>query len=170
MLALGDYAPASIIDLHFPTHKADGTPIVLTGSPAISVYKGNSATQSTSGVTLDTNFDSVTGLNHVRIDTSSDGTFYAAGGDYSIVITAGTVDSISVVGAVVGRFTLARATLANVDGVLFNDYIMALMATTFNVATPTGSTVNFKKRDGTTTKVSITYGSADGERTASTIS
>lgn len=108
MIALGDYAPASIIDLHFPTHKADGTPIILAGSPAISVYKSNSATQSTAGVTLDANFDSVTGLNHVRIDTSADGTFYAAGGDYSVVLTAGTVDSVSVVGQVVGRFTLGR--------------------------------------------------------------
>lgn len=109
MIALGDYAASSVIDLHFQTHKADGTPATLSTAPAISVYKTNSQTQSTSGVTLDVDFDSVTGLNHVRIDTSSDGTFYAAGCDFSIVLTAGTVDSVAVAGAVVGRFTLAHA-------------------------------------------------------------
>jgi hypothetical protein len=47
-------------------------------------------------------------LNHFAIDTSADGTFYAAGSFFDVVITAGTVDSISSVGSVVGSFTLRK--------------------------------------------------------------
>lgn len=103
----GDFTPGKTIRVRFNTHKADGTPITLAGSPAISVYKG-STTESTSGVTLTVDYDSRTGLHDVVIDTSADGTFYAAGNDFDVVITVGTVDSISVVGTVVGSFSLSN--------------------------------------------------------------
>jgi hypothetical protein len=47
-------------------------------------------------------------LNHVAIDTSADGTFYAVGSFFDVVVTTGTVDSVSAVGVVVGRFTLRK--------------------------------------------------------------
>jgi hypothetical protein len=72
------------------------------------VYKDASTTQSTAGVTLTADFDAVTGLNHVAIDTSADGTFYAVGSFFDVVVTTGTVDSVSAVGVVVGRFTLRK--------------------------------------------------------------
>ena len=53
---------------------------------------------------LTVDFDSVTGLNHVRVTTTD--AFYANGSEFECVITAGTVDSVSVVGSCVGRFTL----------------------------------------------------------------
>ena len=62
-------------------------------------------------MTLTADFDGVTGLNHVTIDTSADGSFYAAGSSFQVVITAGTVDSVSVVGQPVGEFTLNRASV-----------------------------------------------------------
>lgn len=103
----GDFAPSSIIDFKFTTRRfSTGAPFTLAGTPAVSVYKDNSTTQSTSGVTLTVDFDTVTGLNHVRIDTSADGTFYSAGSNFQVVITAGTVDSVSVVGEAVGEFSL----------------------------------------------------------------
>lgn len=107
MKNLGDFTAGKTIICRFNTHKADGTPITLAGTPAVSVYK-NSTTQSTTGVTLTVDYDSVTGLHHVAVDTSSDGTFYAAGNDFDIVVTTGTVDSVSVVGTVVGTFSLAN--------------------------------------------------------------
>jgi hypothetical protein len=111
MSYLGDFAASDIIDFKFTTRRDTGAPFALA-SGAISVYKSNSTTQSTTGVTLTADFDSVTGLNHVRIDTSLDGTFYADGSQFDVVITTGTVNSISVVGEVVGRFTLrAQASL-----------------------------------------------------------
>lgn len=111
MSYLGDIAPSQVLDTKFTTVAAStGAPTTLSGSPAISVYKTNSTTESTSGITLTADFDSVTGLNHVRIDTSSDGTFYAAGGDFQIVITTGTVGGTSAVGYVVGEFSINNRT------------------------------------------------------------
>lgn len=112
---LGDRATASVIDFHFTTIGSAGTPTTLSGTPAISVYKGNSTTESTTGVTLDVDFDGRTGMNHVRIDTSTDGTFYASGGNFSVVITTGTVGGTSVVGYVVGYFTLNAANIAAIN-------------------------------------------------------
>lgn len=102
---LGDRTEDSTIDFAFFTAAADGTPTTLSGTPAISIYKANGTTQSTAGVTLTVDFDSVTGLNHVRIDTSADA-FYATANDYMAVITTGTVDGTSVVGAVVATFSI----------------------------------------------------------------
>lgn len=108
--SLGDFDTSTVIYGKFTTYRpSTGASFTLGGTPALSVYKNNSTTQSTTGVTLTADFDSVTGLNHFAIDTSADGTFYAAGGFFDIVITTGTVDSVSVVGTVVGSFTL-RAT------------------------------------------------------------
>jgi hypothetical protein len=101
----GDFTTGSTVRVRFNTHKADGTPITLAGTPAISVYKG-STTESTAGVSLTVDYDSRTGLHDVVIDTSASGAFYAAGNDFDIVITAGTVDGISVVGTVVGSFSI----------------------------------------------------------------
>lgn len=108
-MTLGDFDTSTVIYFKFTTTRpSTGAPFTLAGTPAISVYKDNSTTQSTSGVTLTADFDSVTGLNHVAIDTSADGTFYAAGSFFDVVITTGTVDSVSAVGTVVGRFSLRK--------------------------------------------------------------
>lgn len=106
---LGDYAPSTVVYGKFTTYRpSTGATFTLGGTPALSVYKDNSTTQSTTGVTLTADFDSVTGLNHFAIDTSADGTFYSAGSNFDIVITTGTVDSVSVTGSVVGSFSLAK--------------------------------------------------------------
>jgi hypothetical protein len=110
MSHLGDFDAAAIIYGKFTSYQAStGAPFTLAGTPALSVYKDASTTQSTTGVTLTVSFDSVTGMNHYAIDTSADGTFYAAGSFFSIVITTGTVDGISVVGAVVASFTIRKS-------------------------------------------------------------
>jgi hypothetical protein len=106
---LGDFDTSAVIYGKFTTYKpTTGAPFTLAGTPALSVYKDNSTTQSTTGVTLTADFDSVTGLNHFAIDTSADGTFYSAGSFFDIVITTGTVDSVSAVGSVIARFTLRK--------------------------------------------------------------
>jgi hypothetical protein len=106
---LGDFDTSAVIYGKFTTYRpSTGATFTLGGTPALSVYKDNSTTQSTTGVTLTADFDAVTGLNHFAIDTSTDGAFYSAGSFFDIVITTGTVDSVSVTGAVVGRFTLRK--------------------------------------------------------------
>lgn len=109
MSHLGDFDASAVIYGKFATYRpSTGATFTLAGTPALSVYKDNSATQSTTGVTLTADFDSVTGLNHFAIDTSADGTFYSAGSFFDIVITTGTVDSVSVTGSVVASFTLRK--------------------------------------------------------------
>lgn len=106
-MTLGDYRPGDTIDFKFTTIRASsGAPFTLAGTPAVSVYKANDGTETTTGVTLTVDFDSRTGLNHVRIVTSD--AFYASGENYDVVITTGTVDSVSAVGFVVGRFSLGK--------------------------------------------------------------
>jgi hypothetical protein len=106
MQYLGDYAEDyATLNFKFSTHKTDGTPITLGGTPVVSVYKANGTTQSTAGITLTVDFDSVTGLHNVLIDLSADA-FYATANDYQVVITTGTVNSVSVVGTVLAHFSI----------------------------------------------------------------
>lgn len=80
-----------------------GAPFTLAGTPSLSVYPEDSDTQVTAGITLTADYDSKTGLNNVVIDLSASAS-YAAGKAYQVVIEAGTVDSVSVVGEVVYEF------------------------------------------------------------------
>jgi len=113
MQYLGDYAEDyATLNFKFSTHKSDGTPITLGGTPALSVYKANSTTQSNVGVTLTVDFDSVIGLHNVLIDLSADA-FYATANDYSVVITAGSVNSVSVVGTVLAHFSIQNRYVGN---------------------------------------------------------
>lgn len=140
---LGDFAAGDTLDFKFTTFRpSTGAPFTLAGSPAISIYKDNSTTQSTSGVTLTVDFDGVTGLHHVRITTSSDATFYADGSAFECVITTGTVDSVSVVGSCIGRFTLrdqaclypTTSGIAQIaDGILNRDMELAGAANNINI-------------------------------------
>jgi hypothetical protein len=108
-MTLGDFAVGVTIDMHFTTRRfSTGAPFTLAGSPVISAYEDNGTTEITAGITLTADFDARTGLNHVRV-VASGANGFEAGKSYSLVITTGTVDSISVVGEVVGYFTLERS-------------------------------------------------------------
>ena len=101
-----DYALGSTFDIKFTTRRfSTGAPFTLAGTPAIAAYPDNSTAEITAGITLTVDFDSRTGLNNIRVVATS-GNGYAAGSNYSLVITAGTVDSVSVVGEVVGEFSI----------------------------------------------------------------
>lgn len=117
------YVAGSTIYGSFNTHKADGTPITLAGTPSLSVYKDNGTTEDTGDITFVVDFDSVTGLHSFKIDTSVDTTFYATGHTFFVTIDAGTVDSISQVGVVVYSFRLGNVP-AEVNA-MANDVITA---------------------------------------------
>jgi hypothetical protein len=107
MKNLGDYAAGTPIFGKFSTFRpSTGAAFTLAGSPALSVYKDASTTQSAAGVTLTVDFDGVVGFHHFTIDTSADAAFYSAGSNFDVVITAGTVDGVSIAGAVVASFTI----------------------------------------------------------------
>lgn len=105
----GDYTEDyATLNFKFTT-SVNGVPIVLAGTPVIAVYKGSATgtekTSAESYITLTVDFDSVVGVNHVLIDLSGDA-FFAIANDYQVVITTGTVDGKSVVGHVVGEFSI----------------------------------------------------------------
>jgi hypothetical protein len=110
----GDILVGELLNIPVNTRDTDGAPATITGSPTVRVYRDDGTTEDDSGITFNVDFDGKTGLHLVEIDTSADGTFYAAGADYQVVLTAGAVDSVSVVGVCVGSFSIEnRNTKAN---------------------------------------------------------
>ena len=103
-----DYALESTFDVKFTSRIfATGVPGTLAGSPVVEIYEDNGTTQITTAETLTVDFDSVTGLNNLRIvATAANG--FEAGKSYSAVISVGTVSSVSVVGEVVCNFSIQR--------------------------------------------------------------
>lgn len=101
----GDIAEDASFQFVFTSRQfSTGTPFTLAGAPVLSCYETDSLVQTTTGITLTVDYDGVTGFNKVAVDTTD--AFYEAGKDYMIVITTGTVDSVSVVGEVVGEFSI----------------------------------------------------------------
>ncbi len=101
----GDIRLGDTIDVKFTTRQISGAPATLASSPVISAYLGNNTTELTAGITLTVDFDSRTGLNNVRV-VASNGNGYATATNYELVITTGTVNSVSVVGECIGAFSI----------------------------------------------------------------
>lgn len=114
---LGDYTEDyATLSFKFTTRTTTGAPTTLAGTPVVKVYKANdTGTETATGVTLSVDFDGVTGLNNVLIDLSN-GAFFAVAKDYGVIITTGTVGGVSVVGEVVGTFSIENR-FAEVDTV-----------------------------------------------------
>ena len=101
----GDFALEKTFDVKFTTINSSGVPTALLGTPVVAAYPGNSTTEVTAGITLTVDFDARTGLNNVRVvATAANG--YLTATNYTLVLTAGTVDGTSVVGYVVGHFSI----------------------------------------------------------------
>lgn len=93
---LGDVAPGAIVRSMWNSSDANGASITRSTNGTISVYKDGGTTQSTAGVTDTEDFDSLTGVHLVAIDTSADGTFYSAGSDFIVVLSGATIDTRTV--------------------------------------------------------------------------
>ncbi len=112
---LGDFPAGKTIFFPFHTFASTGASVTLTGlaTTDIEVYKGASMTQraSDAGYALvDTDgidLDGVTGIHGFTIDTSdnTDAGFYAAENDYTVIVSAVTVDS-QTVNFIAGRFSI----------------------------------------------------------------
>ncbi len=138
----------STIYIRFTTRAfATGIPTTLAGTPVLSVYEENNLTQITSGVSITVDYDSVTGLNQATIVATS-GNGYESGKSYDLVVTTGTVDSVSVVGEVVGSFTVesgAAYSVVNSLGVTkntaFSNYMFTMVLSSDHYTAATGLTV-----------------------------
>jgi hypothetical protein len=113
MSDLGEQPLGTSIVFNFTT-SVNGVPTSLLGSPVLSVYK-DSTTETLTGPTLTVDYDSRVGMNHVVVATTD--AFYAAGSFYSVVITTGTLQGVSMIGYVVGTFQLTTEK-TNVDKTL----------------------------------------------------
>ena len=90
---------------------ATGVPTVLSGTPVLSVLEENNATPITSGVSVSVDRASVVGLNEATIvATAANG--FENGKSYGIYISTGTVGGVSVIGEVVGNFTIGLSAAA----------------------------------------------------------
>lgn len=104
-----DYTLEDTLYIMFTTRAfATGIPTVLSGVPVVSAYENDGTTEITAGITLGVSHDSRVGMNLLTIvATAANG--YEAGKDYNLAITTGTVGGVSVVGEVVGTFSIARS-------------------------------------------------------------
>lgn len=101
----GDIALESTLDFKFTTINSSGVATSLLGSPVVVAYPNNSTTEVTAGITITADFDTLVGLNHVRVvATAANG--YATGTNYDLVLTAGTVDGTIAARYVVGQFSI----------------------------------------------------------------
>jgi hypothetical protein len=130
----GDILLGDTIDIKFTTVNASGVPTTLAGTPVVSAYPGNSTTEITAGITLTVDFDARTGLHNVRV-VATGGNGYAVATNYTLVITTGTVGGSSVVGYVVGSFSIENRSAATQTEV--NTEVVDVM-TVDSQAEPTG--------------------------------
>ena len=104
----GDIPLGQSIEWTFTTRQfSTGSPFTLAGTPSLEAYATGSSVPITTGITLTAGYSSVTGLNHVIV-AATGGNGFAAQTDVSVVIAAGTVDGVSVVGETIGSFSIAN--------------------------------------------------------------
>ena len=120
MSYLGDFTTSNTVYVYFNTFDSnDPAASVTTTGLAVSdieIYKDGSTTQRSSdaGYTLlDTDgidFDGITGIHGFSVDLSdnTDSGFYAAGSEYTIVVSSITVDAATV-NFIAGSFSIERA-------------------------------------------------------------
>lgn len=144
-MSIPKVAPGATIELFFETFAgATGAPVTLTGLAVgdIKVYKNGSTTEraSTSGFALldtdGTDFDGITGIHGVSIDTSDNTTagFFVAGGRYEVIVSTVTVDGQTM------SFRLGRFRIGH-DGAI-RDTTIATLASQTSFTLTAGPTNN----------------------------
>lgn len=152
MSYLGDFPLGTTFDFKFTSRRINAgiiEPYTLAGTPSLECWPDNSGTQITAGITLTADFDSVTGLNNVRIVATS-GNGYASGVNYAVSIAAGTVNSNTVVGEVVGHFSIDNRITPNIPAYIAPSSVFVDDPGTFRVA------FKAKKLKGTTSATGLT--------------
>ena len=117
---MSDYTLGDVVYYAFTTRAfATGVPTALAGSPTLEIYENDSTSpivEGASKLVLTQNLNSINGFNLATI-TATTGNGFEAGKSYHIIVKTGTVGGTSIVGEVIGRFTLqasaAAADLAN---------------------------------------------------------
>jgi hypothetical protein len=176
MRYLGNMAAGQTLNFLFPTNDSDGGAAAPTTAGTVSVYQDGNPTQSTTGVTYTPSFDGVVGVNLIAINTSD--AFYAAGHDYTVVLTGAVIDG-QPVNAVLVAFSIehryphpdniADGLLDRTNGVetgkTFRQAMRIVAAVLAGkVSGAATGTETFKGLDGSTVRVTVTTDPA-GNRT-----
>jgi hypothetical protein len=144
---------------------ATGIPTVLAGTPVVSAYEDAGLTQITAGITLGVDHDSVVGMNMLTI-VATGGNGFESGKDYNLAITTGTVGGVSVVGEIVGQFSLGLSAAA-VDLANGTDGLGALKSDTATTLVDTADmqpkVAKIPLSDGVITWNSTALGSVNAE-------
>ena len=113
MRHLGNIAAGQTLNFLFSTNSQAGAAVAPTTAGTVTVYKDNGTTGTTNGVTYTPSFNALSGVNLVSIATSD--AFYAAGHDYTVVLTGAVIDG-QTVNAVLADFAMAfRAATADLS-------------------------------------------------------
>lgn len=103
---LGDFKDNGTVHFIWNTNDVGGASITRATNGTISVYKDNGVSQSTAGITDTEDFDSLTGVHACTINLGADA-FYATGANYSVVLSAATIDG-QTVNAAIAHFSIAN--------------------------------------------------------------
>jgi hypothetical protein len=106
-----DYQLEDTIYIPFTTRAfATGIPTALV-SGVVDIYEDVTATPIVTAETLTVSLNGHAGFNMITV-TATAATGFEAGKSYTAILDAGTVDSVSVIGEVVGHFTLDKSAAA----------------------------------------------------------
>lgn len=143
---LGDFPEDATVYGDYSTKTLAQVPATLAGSPVLKVAKnGDIANAVTTGVTHAEDVNSVTGYNTFNVVTTN--AYYATGNNYSLIITTGTVDSISVVGTVVREFSIKNRSVNGIrKNTAFPDFALLMIDSSDDVSGKTGLTVTATRR------------------------
>ena len=134
----GDYQLEDTVYLPFTTRALTGIPTVLV-SGVVEIYEDASLTQITAAETLTVSLDSVVGFNMCSVvATAANG--FGSGQSYTAILSAGTVNSVSVVGEVIGQFTIEMSAAAK-DLANGTDGLGAIKGDSAAILTDTGTTL-----------------------------
>lgn len=92
---LGDFVEDATVHHIWDSFDSSGASITRSTNGTIRVYKNNGTAQSVAGVTDTEDFDSLTGIHVLTIDTNAN-VFYVAGANYTVVLSGATIDGQSV--------------------------------------------------------------------------
>jgi hypothetical protein len=110
---LGDFLDNQTVHFMWSSNGANGASITRATNGTVSVYKDNGTTQTTTGVTDTEDFDALTGIHVCTIATTD--AFYATGSNYTVVLSAATIDGLTV-NAVLAHFSIQNRCVASVTG------------------------------------------------------
>lgn len=100
---LGDFSSGSILFFTWDTNDGNGASVDPTVDGTISVYKDAIIVPTVAGITDTRNYNGITGLHNVEIDTAD--VFYAIEHDYHVILEACTIDG-QVVNATLAEFSI----------------------------------------------------------------